>query len=301
MVVNVNIVWGYSVKILCDKESDQCLNKLKRRAYIAISIYVILLSTLPLVNDVLSNSGWVGYGWGAYMFDDGVISVRFSEIQYGVDKPKIYVHPKPYYSLRPIDAVEISDHESFVDMLNIYRDAENMTVKIIDRRSIEYTYTYPNLTLRKVVTVLPNNSIVVRYETSKDVLFRVSIWRWYYARVAGISFNDTRKTTEITLNNVTSIEFEFHDKEYGAWIGQVSFNMPINARICMDDVGINKFIVETVSRELWFVITIYSNTSAVISPVTAFFKTLLSVKGTRIVLPVIAIVLVIYGWRRWIK
>lgn len=279
------------------------LNKVKKRAYIVVSVYIVLLSLMPLISDFQSRETWAGYGWGAYVFDNGIISVRFSEIQYGGDKPKIMVYLVSSV-LKPIDFVEVSDHESYIGGFNIYHDCRNLSIKVIDKKTIEFTYEYSNLTLRKICSVPSSYTVNMTYIASTNTTFKISLWRWYYDSIENITFEDMGQNTEIILRNLTSIVFTFHSsecKECGNISGIVVFSKPVDIHICRDSVGINKFVVETNSREFWFHIIIVNNNGIPQSPLTSFFATILSIKGAHFVLPIVATSLVFLGWRRWMR
>ncbi len=279
------------------------MQKLFRRAYIAISIYVVFLSLLPLVNDFMSSGKWVGYGWGAYSFENGVVSIKFSEIMYGVDKPKILVSACALG--RYVDTIEFSDHESYVDNLNIFYDCNITSIRVSKPNSITYSYICKNvnaldvLVLNKVVEIPLENVVNVTYIASREAVFEISLWRWYYEAVNNVTFKSMGKKAVDYLGKLSNIVFTFCDRVLGCYNGTIFLSSFANVYVYRDEKGLNKFVVKAMSRSINFLV--YVNSSCEKKSIATLLQSIASAKGLHVVMPLIAAAILLFGWWRWVR
>jgi len=274
------------------------------KVYIAISIFAILISCLPLINDVTSDNRWVGYGWGAYRYENNVYSVSISEVMYGGDKPKIKIYP-PYLLSKPVDLVEFSGHESFIDEYNIYRDAVNITASVVHKNVLELTYVYPNGKILKQIIITGDNNVTVVYQSQSPAKFRITIWRWYYDSVNGITFKDMGSQDKVLLGELRNVSITFSDKVYGNGSGWIVVNVPVLVYVWRDKMGINKieYMAENVT-ELSFTVVGFLEPIKRSSSITTHILALLSVRGVYYLLPMVtvAILALMYaGLRKLLK
>jgi hypothetical protein len=278
-----------------------------KRVFIVISLYIITLSLLPLVNDVLSLGKWSGYGWGAYRFDNGVIAVRFSELMYGADKPKICAYPSRYLVPLPpcIDVIEVSDHESYVNDNNIYYDCNVTNIRIVNATTIVFNYSCKNdVNFNKTVNVQHDN-IIVSFEFSNNTYFKISLWRWYYNSINNITVYNMGKASSLTLGELKILTFTFSDRTFGEFEGKVLFNMPVHVSIYRDEKGLNKFIFEGLGKNVSLVVSVKqgSNPNNIIGCVRNIdtFEVIKDVKALHLLYPVIAILCILLVWFKWMK
>ena len=282
------------------------ISRLIKRAFALFSIYLIFISFLPLISDVMGAGRWNGYGWGAYDFNNGVLDVRFSDLTYGGDKPKLSASPYPLmFQSKYVDVIEVSDHESFINGNNMYYDFQVARIIITDEETITYIYVAnvsgEGLIVSKTTSIPFQDAIVIVYSAPREVHFRISLWRWYYESVNNITFESFGQASEKRLENAENATFTFFDREFGRFHAIVFFSRPVNMTICRDDKGINKFIVEARSQNLTFTIHVYVAENRKISPLTAFFRTLLSIKALHFLLPPLTTICVYLGWKKWVR
>jgi len=263
------------------------------KIYVAISIFVILISCLPLINDITSSSRWVGYSWGAYRYVNSVYFVSLSEIIYGGDKPKIKIYP-PFLLSKPIDLVEFNSYESFIDEYNIYRDAVNITTRIIDRDSLELTYVYPNNKILKQIIVVSNDNVTIVYQSSNPARFRITIWRWYYDSINNITFKDMESQDRILLGELRNISITFSDRDYGNASGWIISNVPVLTYIWRDAHGINRIecIAENVTNLSFTVMGVWTGEKN--PSITTYISALLSTRGIHYLLPIATTITLTY-------
>ena len=284
---------------------------IKKRTFIIVSLYIIVLSLLPLINDILTLGRWSGYGWGAYRFDNGIVAARFSELMYGADKPKICIYPSHYLIPLPpcIDVIEVSDHESYINGDNIHYDCNVTSIRIVNDTTITFNYSCKNgIRFNKTVNVQHNNIVVVFFASSNNTYFKISLWRWYYNSISNVTVSSMGKATFLDLGEVKSLTFTFLDRTFGKFEGKVLFSTPVHVSIYRDEKGLNKFIFETLSKNVGLTISIRpgsnsSNTIGCVGGVCAnvIFEAIKDVKALHLLYPVATLVCILLVWFKWVK
>jgi hypothetical protein len=292
------------------REMSSATYTIKKKVFIIVSLYIIVLSLLPLINDILSLGRWSGYGWGAYRFDNGIVAVRFSELMYGADKPKICIYPSHYLIPLPpcIDVVEVSDHESYINGDNIHYDCNVTSIRIVNDTTITFNYSCKNgIHFNKTVNVQHNN-IVVSFESSNNTYFKISLWRWYYNSINNVTVYSMGKATSLDLGEVESLTFTFLDRTFGEFESKVLFNAPVHVSIYRDEKGLNKFVFEILSRNVNLIISVRpgSNSSDTIGCVgrictNVIFEAIKDVKALHLLYPVVALACILLVWFKWVK
>ena len=275
------------------------LNKLKRYAFLTVSTYVLFLSLLPLMSDITSSGKWVGYGWGAYNFENDMISVRFSEVMFGADKPKVLMR----FFMRYVDIIEFSDHESYVNGFNVHYECNVTNIVVVEPMKIVHTYLCgkddTTFIMNKTTTILPDNAIELTIHTQNDAIFKVSLWRWYYESVNNVTL--TGKQGIVRLGERSNITFTFLDRELGRFKGVVTVSKPVNVSVHSDEKAINKIVIEKNSQTLQITVRTWIAEESEPSILTSFLKNVFSTKMTRFALPVVAVVCIFLGWRKWMR
>ncbi len=227
--------------------------------YLVISIFILIASFLPILNDILALESWRGYGWDAYIYTNWVYEITYSDIFHGNEKPMIRLYP-PYYFAKPVDLVEFNGYESRICDYNMIKDMINISIKTYNRNTLKVTYTYRDMDLVQEIIVL-NNSVFVKYSASKVCNFRLSLLRWYYESVANITFVDMENYDMKFLGETSVITFTFKNEgESTSGVGIIEISKPIEVIIEKDLKGINK---------IWVLI---NNTSEVVFVVKGVLK-----------------------------
>ncbi|MEM1560073.1 MAG: hypothetical protein QXY40_10865 [Candidatus Methanomethylicia archaeon] len=222
--------------------------------YLMISIVISIVSFLPILNEILALESWRGYGWNAYIYTNWVYEITYSDIFHGDKKPMIRLYP-PYYFAKPVDLVEFNGYESYICGYNMIKDMINMSIKTYNRNILKVVYTYRDMDLVQEIIVL-NNSVLVKYSTSRVCNFQFVILRWYYESVANITFVDMGNYNMKFLGVTSAITFTLKDEDRStSGIGIIEINKPIEAIIEKDSKGINKIwiLISNISEVIFTV------------------------------------------------
>lgn len=155
--------------------------KLKLLDYLFVC-FVIAVSFTPL----LPLRGWQGYGpAGEFYYTGDLIQLRYNDPSFGNDKPQVFISEAG----RPVSLIEFSDHNSYVDGLNLY---VNFTVKTrIEGGVLRAMYYSPSLSLIKTVKPLVDG-VKVTYNFNRTASLYLTLWRWYFASVGPFNMPMTR-------------------------------------------------------------------------------------------------------------
>ncbi|MBC7130562.1 hypothetical protein H5T51_05005 [Candidatus Bathyarchaeota archaeon] len=229
--------------------------------------FVIVVSFTPL----LPFRGWQGYGpAGEFYYTGDVIQLRYNDPTFGNDKPHVFVSDAG----RPVSLIEFSDHNSYVDDLNIYA---NFTVKTrLEEGVLKAFYASPGVSFVKIVE--PGEShVAVTYVFSHNVTFLLTLWRWYFMSVGPFTMPVTRK-----LEPSSSINFSVAEsgRIYSAQL--LLEPLPENVTVSGVHDGLNKISLSFKAEKVTVKVKLVSSHSS-----SVFFA--VDVRESKILYPVIAV------------
>ena len=215
-------------------------------------VYVVLLSFVPLIHQLyVAQSSWLGYGTGAYAYQSPSYFVLFNDPYDGSSKPNIHVNPSAAPNER-ISILEFSDWTSYVDGYNLFNDF-NVTIRTSpDGKTLDATYTRPQLTLHKLIE-LTSDAVQVKMIANKEVNAHVELWKWIMTSVNTIA--TTSKPTMIPIT--TSINFTFNDQSLNATgLGEITLSRsPTQIEIWPFENGFNRLTVDFINSEMTFTVS----------------------------------------------
>jgi len=221
---------------------DKPLAKREMRTLVDV-LFVILVVSLSLTPFIHLRE-WDGYASGNFVYRDETYYVRYSDETIRTDKPHIFLlEGWPIKSL--VDMVELSDHQSFINGLNLYEDLESHGRLTDGGLTIFYGSSSPRLT--KSITVT-HEGVIVRYESDQPIELRLTLWRWYFSSVEGSDYRGILLPLRVEPKKTLSFEFKDGSRTYR---GVVKLSdEPMNIEVCRDFNGLNKIIIDYVGSHL---------------------------------------------------
>jgi hypothetical protein len=223
--------------------------KLKTRLTLFFAIYIIALSFVPLLHDTLiAQSRWLGYGTGAYQYQNQNYFVLFNDPYDGSSKPHIHVNPSFAPAAR-ISLLEFSDWTSWVNDHNLFNEFD-VTMRA-DPRTLDVTYTRPELVIHKYIEV-SSDAVKVTLQSEKEFGAHLELWRWVMTSINGISIKDVAKP--LMIAPTTLVEFTFSDDRLeGLGRGRIVMSaMPSQIQIWPHEKGFNRITVDFVNSMMSF-------------------------------------------------
>ncbi|MEM4383796.1 MAG: hypothetical protein QXU44_07055 [Candidatus Caldarchaeum sp.] len=202
---------------------------------------IMIFSFLPFMQPVDS---WNGYGsQGSHFYKNKLYEIHYSDHSSGVGKPQIYLtngHDR-------VPLIELSDHTSTLEGLKIYPDLKSKVR--INEQELEASYAGNGITLTK--RVKPDNEYIrITYTADRKVNLSLSLWRWYYEEVMGITKYNWKT---LKLQPVNELVFSFQSA--GRLCAAKLFTQPTPNELLVegDHLGINKIILSFRSKtvDLW--------------------------------------------------
>jgi len=146
---------------------------LKYKLTVFFAVYIIALSFIPLVHDTMLAQGkWIGYGTGAYEYQNQHYFVLFNDPYDGSSKPHIHVNPDFAPAAR-ISLLEFSDWTSWVNDHNFFNEF-NATVRT-NPRELDVTYARPEIVIHKLIEV-SSESVKVTLTSDQEFRAHLEIW-----------------------------------------------------------------------------------------------------------------------------
>ena len=256
--------------------------KVKSLVTVFFAVYIISLSFVPLVHDaLLAKNAWLGYGTGAYAFQNQNYFVLFNDPYDGSSKPHVQMNPDFAPNDR-IPIIEFSDWTSWVDGFNFFNDF-NVTMRP-NQRTLDVTYSRPGILLHKFLTATPDN-ITVELVSDKEFTAHLELWRWVMTSVNGLSIKDAPKPMQIPTT--TQIEFTFQDyRLQSEGTGRITLSrVPVQIMIWPYENGFNKITIDFVNTEMSLTV------SGSMTPVGRTYPTW-NYSDLPYVLPVVAVLVV---------
>ena len=257
--------------------------KLRNNLTVFFAVYIIALSFVPLVHDtLLGQQRWMGYGTGAYQYQNQHYFILFNDPYDGSSKPHIHVNPDFAPAAR-ISLLEFSDWTSWVNGYNLFNEF-NATVRT-GPRALDVTYTRPEIVIHKFVEVSPDG-VKVTLTSDKEFGAHLEVWRWVMTSINGISIEDAPKP--LSIKPASLIEFTFEDERLQS-LGHGSMILsapPSEVKIWPHEKGFNKITFDFVNSEMSF--TVSGSMEAVGTPPPTWSYALLPY-----VLPVVAVLVVV--------
>lgn len=205
------------------------------------------LSLTPLIGPI----GWDGYAPGTFVYQDHSYYMRYSDETIGNDKPHIFL-VSGWPVRRLIDLVEVSDHDSYADGLNLYRNMSSRGRLIDGGLTITYN-TMKDFIITKSISIV-DDGVEIEYRADKPVKLNISLWRWYYAEIEGLIHRGVSSPVEVEPKK--KIEFTFMD-EGKKYVAKVEFSCePTKVTLWKDLTGFNKIVTEFQSSSLNLVLSL---------------------------------------------
>ena len=270
--------------------------KLKNKLTLFFAVYIIALSFVPLLHDTLiAQSRWLGYGTGAYQYQNQHYFVLFNDPYDGSSKPHIHVNPEFAPAAR-ISLLEFSDWTSWVNDHNLFNEF-NVAMRA-DPRTLDVTYSLPEIVVHKYVEVT-SESVKVTLQSEKEFSAHLEMWRWVMTSINGISIKDATKPLAIPLT--TLVEFTFEDEHLQS-LGRgriVMSAMPSNIEIWPHEKGFNRITVDFVNSMMSF--TVSGSMEAVGAPSQPWSYALLPYVMPIVAITVVALYLLVDRYGRALK
>ena len=215
-------------------------------------IYIIALSFIPLIHDtLLAQQRWMGYGTGAYQYQDQHYFILFNDPYDGSSKPHIHVNPD-FAPASRISLLEFSDWTSWVNGYNLFNDF-NVTIRA-GQHALDVTYTRPEIAIHKFVSV-SSDTVEVKFTSDKEFGAHVEVWRWVMPSINGMSIKDVPKP--LVIAPTRQIEFTFEDERLAS-VGHGSIMLsrsPSEVKIWPHEKGFNRITFDFVNSEMSFTIS----------------------------------------------
>jgi hypothetical protein len=263
--------------------------------------WIILLSFLPLAYHFGAPAEWTGYGEGQFTYDDGSLHLIWSQITYGGDKPLIEAYQTNATGGNPIELVELSDQASFVNGAPLYNITSS--TRVVNATTLKAIYIGPGFDVVKTVSVR-GDQVYASYAANESVAFELTFWHWYYGSVDGVS--DSTLTTpgcsspQTTSSVPGTFSQQISDNEILQGSLRVSISSPSTVIACRDSIGVNKFVVESNSSAISFVISGSIGSAGDVSFTTEALQTLATSLPFQFAFP-LAAAMGILIWRRQSK
>ena len=215
-------------------------------------IYIVALSFVPLIHEtLLTQSRWLGYGTGAYQYQNENYFVLFNDPYDGSSKPHIHVNPSFAPAAR-ISLLEFSDWTSWVNDHNLFNEF-NITIRA-SPQVLDVTYSRPEIVIHKYLEASPD-SVKVTLQSEKEFGAHIEIWRWVMTSISGISIEDTSKPLAIAPTRL--IEFTFEDERLQS-VGRGSLALsalPSELKIWPHEKGFNRITIDFVNSMMVFTVS----------------------------------------------
>ena len=270
--------------------------KLKTRLTLFFAIYIIALSFVPLIHDsLLGQSRWLGYGTGAYQYQNQNYFILFNDPYDGSSKPHIHVNPT-FAPASRISLIEFSDWTSWVNDHNLFNEF-NVTMRA-DPSILDVAYSRPEIVIHKYIEVSPD-AVRVIMQSDKEFGAHVELWRWVMTSINGISISDVAKP--LVIAPTTLIEFTFRDDRLQAeGHGRIIMSaMPSQVEIWPHEKGFNKITIDFVNSMMSF--TVSGSMEAVGAPSLEWNYALLPYVLPVVSITVVALYLLVDRYGRTIK
>jgi len=256
--------------------------KLKNALTVFFAVYIIALSFVPLLHDtLLAQSKWLGYGTGAYQYQNQNYFVLFNDPYDGSSKPHIHVNPS-FAPASRISLLEFSDWTSWVNDHNLFSEF-NVTTRV-SQQTLDVTYTRPGIVIHKCIEV-SSDSVKVTLQSEKEFTAHFEMWRWVMTTINGISIGSVTKP--LVISPTTQIDFTFEDERlHSLGTGQIVLSaVPVQIQIWPHEKGFNKITIDFVNSMMSF--TVSGSMEAVGTPSPAWSYGMLP-----FVLPVVSITVI---------
>jgi hypothetical protein len=270
--------------------------KLKVTLTVFFVVYIIALSFIPLIHDtLLGQQRWMGYGTGAYQYQNQHYFILFNDPYDGSSKPHIHVNPDFAPAAR-ISLLEFSDWTSYLDDYNLFNEF-NVTVRT-NPNTLDVTYTRPGIVVHKFVEVSPD-TVKVTLTSDKEFKAHLEVWRWVMTSVNGMSTKDTPKPLVIAPTQVIEFTFE-EERPQSIGHGTIILSSPASqVEIWPHENGFNRITFDFVNSEMSF--TVSGSMEPVGRPAPTWNYDLLPYVLPVIALSVVAVYLLVERYGRTLK
>ena len=259
-------------------------------------VYIVALSFVPLIHDtLLAQSKWLGYGTGAYQYQNQDYFVLFNDPYDGSSKPHIHINPSFAPAAR-ISLLEFSDWTSYVNDHNLFNEF-NVSFRA-SPQVLDVTYSRPELTIHKYVEA-SSDSVKVTLQSEKEFTAHLELWRWVMTSINGISIANTTKPLVVPPTEL--VEFTFEDERLQSLgNGRITLSsLPVQVMIWPHEQGFNKITIDFVNSLMVF--TVSGSMEAVGTPSPAWNYALLPYVLPIVAIAVVALYLLVDNYGRTLK
>jgi len=213
-------------------------------------LFVVLVVSLSFIPFICFR-GWDGYApesqsYATFVYQNETCYIRYSDETIGTDKPRIFLlEGWPVKGL--VDLVELNDHQSFVNGLNLYEDFESHGGLAGEGLAVFYMSNHGSLRLTKSIRVTDEGGMVT-YESDQPMELRLTLWRGYFSAVDGSDYRGVTQPLKIKPTDTLRFEFEEESRTYR---GVLEFSdVPLNVEVGRDLKGLNKILIEYIGSHL---------------------------------------------------
>ncbi len=272
----------------------------KRRLIYSLAIlYVILLSFLPVINDLETVNSWVGYGWGNYRYTTEKINVVYQGISIDGDILKIEVRPPNQFS-KYITSLVLDERELKPHNLTGASTLKLKSIRPLNKNNLLATYEGAKEEVSELVEVSSDGSIHLKILCNNTCNITILL-KHYYLRCVKL-FNVLSKEGKQEI--IISYGFNLNDKLFRYAEGNISVTA-VSSRISVlrDNIGIYGIKISptnsdgvniTIHNILWL-----GNKG--IDPPSSVLEWILTARTAHASYIIIALLISVLWWEKWMR
>ncbi len=271
----------------------------KRLIYSLAILYVILLSFLPIINDLETVNSWVGYGWGDYRYTTEKINVVYQGISIDGDILKIEVRP-PHQFSKYITSLILDERELKPNNLRGASTLKLKSLRPLDKNTLLATYEGTKGEVSELIEVSNDGSVHLEILCNKTCNITILL-KHYYLRCAK-QFNVLSKEGKQEI--IISYEFSLNDKLLRYAEGNISVTA-VSSKISVlrDNVGIygikvsptnSNYVNITIHKIFWL-------GDKEIDPSSSIIEWILTARIAHVSYIIIALIISVVWWKKWMK
>jgi len=272
----------------------------KRRLIYSLAIlYVILLSFLPIINDLETVSSWVGYGWGNYRYTTEKINVVYQGISIDGGILKIEVRPphqfSKYITLFVLDEREIKPHN-----LTGANTLKLKSLRPLNKNTLLAMYEGAKEEVSELVEVSNDGGVHLEILCNSTCNITILLKHYYLRRAKQFNLLSEEGKQEIII----SYGFDLNDKLFKYAEGNISVTA-VASRISFlrDNIGIYGIKVSPTNSD-YVNITIHKIHwlgDEEKDPPSSILEWILTTKTAHVSYIIIALIISVIWWKRWMR
>ena len=261
-------------------------------------LYVILLSALPLINDLKTVNSWVGYGWGDYRYTNERINIVYEGVSIDSDRLKIEVRP-PHPFSKYLTALTLSKLEVQPSNSSGVIPLMIKSLSTSSKETLLATYEGMNGKVYELVKAGGSGVINAVILCDKNYNIAILLKHYYFTYVkASNGWEGSSQEFYITYG------FKPSDKLFNYALGNISIS-PVPTRISILHDGRGAYAIKvffsnsrkvniTIHKILWL-------RKEGADPHPTIFEWILTARTAHASYIIIALLISALWWRRWMK